>query len=324
MEREEIELNRIYNADCLESLRKLPDNHVQCCITSPPYWNLRDYGVAGQIGMEKSPEVYVRKLVAVFKEVKRVLKTDGVLFLNLGDAYWGSGKAGSSVKYQTKHKEFGRKGKRHPSCFGRPTNYKSAVYKPKDLIGLPWMVAFALRLSGWYLRQDIIWYKPNPMPESVTDRCTKAHEYIFLFAKNRKYYFNHNLIKTEAKGTTVNDRIGRPSKKALGNPKVNLISGPRGEYKKANRRSVWTVTNRPFKGAHFATFPPEIPKMCILAGSKEGDIILDPFMGAGTTALVAKALGRKYIGFELNADYVKIAEERLENENWVMKLAKQL
>lgn len=298
--------------DCREGLAKLPDEYVQCCITSPPYWSLRDYGVKGQIGVESAPEEYANRLVDIFNEVKRVLKPDGVLWLNLGDAYWGSGKAGRSPGYKSRHREFGKISNRDVSCFGIPTNHRRESIKPKDLIGLPWMVAFALRRAGWYLRQDIIWHKPNPTPESVADRCTKAHEYIFLFTKNRKYYFDNEAIKTPAKGKSAHDLFSRPSRKGIDHPYVNAFRGKsRGPYLRANRRSVWSISNKPFKGAHFATFPPEIPKLCILAGSREKDIVLDPFMGAGTTALAAKQLGRNYLGFELNPEYVRLAEKRL-------------
>lgn len=286
---------RIFTEDCLQGLKNIPDECVQTCITSPPYWKLRDYDVKEQLGMELTPEAYVSKLVEIFTEVKRVLKPDGTLWLNLGDVYF------KSKKQQTRR------------------NIKTAVQgrrkhnglKTKDLIGLPWMVAFALREQGWYLRQDIIWHKPSPMVESVTDRCTKAHEYIFLLSKSRKYYFDNVAIKTAAKGASAHDRISRPGRKAADQPLVNALSKERGPYITANRRSVWSINNRPFRKAHFATFPPEVPELCILAGSRKGDLVLDPFMGAGTTALVARQHNRRFIGFELNPDYVRIAEVRL-------------
>lgn len=263
----------------------------------------------GQVGQEESPQQYVKQLVEIFEEVKRVLRPDGTLWLNLGDAYWGSGKASSNPDYWKRHVEFGRS--RHSSCYGRPTTGKHPFLKPKDLIGLPWMVAFALREAGWWLRQDIVWHKKNPMPESVTDRCTRAHEYIFLLAKNKKYYFDHKAIKTPARGKSEHDLVSRPSKKSVDNPLVSCFRKQRGPYLTANRRSVWSTTARPFKGAHFAVFPPGIPELCIKAGTRKGDIVLDPFMGAGTTAVVAKKLGRHYIGYELNPGYVRMAEERL-------------
>lgn len=307
-----LQLNKIYKIDCLKGLKRLPDNCVQCCMTSPPYWRLRDYGVKGQLGLEDTPELYVVALVEVFEEVKRVLKPDGTLWLNMGDCYWGSGKNNQGSKPII---EFGRP--RIKEREGVATTGKHPQIKPKDLIGLPWMVALALRKNGWWLRQDIIWHKPNPMPESVTDRCTKAHEYIFLFAKSRKYYFDYKAIQTKSKGLTLHDRTSRVSRKRFPHGTVNGIRKGGGPYEMANRRSVWSITTRPFMGAHFATFPQELPELCIKAGSREGDIVLDPFMGAGTTALVAKELGRNYVGFELKPEYIKIARERLSTKTAV-------
>lgn len=195
-------INTIHNLDCLQGMKMMPDESVQCCVTSPPYWGLRDYGTKEQIGFEPSPEEYITNLVAVFTEVKRVLKSDGTVWLNMGDAYWGSGKAGKSSDYQTRHTEFGKQSK-HTSRFGIPTTGKHPLLKAKDLIGLPWMLAFALRKDGWYLRQDIIWHKPNPMPESTRDRCTKSHEYIFLLSKAPRYYFDQEAIKTTLKDSSV-------------------------------------------------------------------------------------------------------------------------
>ena len=309
----ELKLNTIYPGDCLEQLKELPDELVQCCVTSPPYWRLRDYGIAGQLGSEDTPEDYVQALTAIFREVRRVLKPDGTLWLNLGDAYWGSGKAGKNPGYQARHTEFG-KPSRDTARFGRPTTGKHPEIKNKDLIGLPWMVAFALRKQGWYLRQDIIWHKPSHMPESVTDRCTKAHEYIFLFSKSPKYYFDHTAIKTPAKGKSIYDRTSRMARKAPENKLINCFRKERGPYDTANRRSVWSMITVPFKGAHSAAFPPELPELCIKAGSRESDIILDPFMGAGTTALAAASLNRQYIGFELNPEYIAVAEKRISDQ----------
>jgi site-specific DNA-methyltransferase (cytosine-N4-specific) len=277
----EIELNTIYPGDCLEQLKNLPDELVQCCITSPPYWRLRDYGIDGQLGTEDSPEEYVQALTEIFCEVKRVLRSDGTLWLNLGDAWWGSGKAGKNPAYQARHREFGKPSK-NIARFGLPTTGKHPEIKNKDLIGLPWMVAFAFRKQGWYLRQDIIWHKSNGMPESVRDRCTRSHEYIFLLSKSSKYYFDQSAIKI-----------------------LNVSGGL------ANRKSVWSIPAASFKG-HSASFPTLIPELCIKAGSAEGDIVLDPFMGSGTTAITATRLGRQYIGIEINPEYIMIAEERLE------------
>lgn len=305
-----LQQNKIYKRNCLKGLKMLPNSCIQTCVTSPPYWQMRDYGVKGQLGLEDTPELYVEALVEVFDEVRRVLKPDGTLWLNLGDCYWGSGKAGKNPDYQRKHKVFG-KATDHITKYGKPVQGKCPGIKPKDLIGLPWMMALALRRQGWWLRQDIIWHKPNPMPESIKDRCTKAHEYIFLLSKSRKYYFDYKAIQTPAKGLTLHDRTARVSRKRYPHGKINGIRKGGGPYEMANRRSVWSITTRPFLDAHFATFPPELSELCIKAGSKAGDTVLDPFMGAGTTALVAKALLRNYIGFELNGEYIKMARERL-------------
>ena len=275
----------IYQGDCLDIMPTLETESVQCVVTSPPYYGLRDYGVDGQLGLEETPEAYVAKLVAVFQEVKRVLRSDGVVWLNLGDSYNGSGKAGRNPDYQAKHTEFGKPSK-EKSRFGMPTNIKTL--KPKDLIGIPWRVAFALQADGWWLRQDIIWAKPNPMPESVTDRCTKSHEYIFLLTKNAKYFYDADAIKEQATYGIPNSPGSISSPYGQGfTRRAAKISGtysqdsgrndgnrhPSGGYTtntgKRNRRSVWSVTTKPFKGAHFATFPPEIPEICIKAGTSE-------------------------------------------------------
>jgi len=310
-----LELNKLYNMDCLKGLKQLDDNSINCCVTSPPYWGLRDYGVEGQLGLESTPEEYVSKMVEVFREVKRVLRKDGTLWLNLGDSYAGSGKAGNNPEYQKRHIQFGKieiKERR-----GKPTPSKKIGLKPKDLVGIPWMVAFALRADGWYLRQDIIWHKPNPMPESVKDRCTKAHEYIFLLSKSAQYYYDNKAIKEKAvSGTDVG--ILRSKKLATCNhpsilkrQKENIDSRTAGDGNR-NKRSVWTVATKPFKEAHFATFPPDLIEPCILAGCPEGGIVLDPFMGSGTTGMVAAMYQRNFIGFELNPEYCKIADKRIE------------
>jgi DNA modification methylase len=292
-----LEMNKILNTDCIEGIRTLPDKCVNTCVTSPPYYGLRDYGEDGQIGLEETPDAYVKRLVEVFREVRRVLKDDGTLWLNLGDSYAGncsrvsSGRAGY--------------GEEREGVFTRGGD----GLKPKDLIGIPWMVAFALRADGWYLRQDIIWHKPNPMPESVTDRCTKSHEYIFLLSKSGKYYFDNEAIKEEAQ--TEPHSAGNKKLDASRNDNVNNIWGADG---KRNKRSVWTVTTKPYSGAHFATYPQDLIVDCIKAGCPKDGLVLDPFMGAGTTALVARKLGRNYIGTELNPDYVAIAEQRLTEE----------
>ncbi len=302
-----LELNKIYNIDCLEGLKQLPDNSINCCVTSPPYWGLRDYGVEGQLGLESTPEEYVAKMVEVFREVKRVLRDDGTLWLNLGDCYNGSGGAGGD------YSKGGLK-EGQPKYPGR----KVATLKPKDLVGIPWMVAFALRADGWYLRQDIIWHKPNPMPESVKDRCTKAHEYIFLLAKSAQYYYDNEAIKEDAKPESekrYKSTFYTGKKEISGQGRPGNASNTPGYKKwtgKRNKRSVWTVTTKPFKEAHFATFPPDLIKPCILAGCPKDGIVLDPFMGSGTTGMVAAMYQRNFIGFELNPEYCKMAKKRIE------------
>lgn len=301
--------------DCLERLRDIPDNSIQSCITSPPYWGLRDYGVDGQIGLEKTPEEYVSKMVEIFKEVRRVLKDDGTLWLNLGDSYFGGGNNRGNIKTLSEkqlsnHGSNGRVAGKIKWCHD--------ILKSKDLVGIPWRVAFALQSDGWYLRQDIIWHKPNPMPESVKDRCTKSHEYIFLLSKSQKYFFDIDAIKEPAKNPE-GPRNKRPHEK-FDNADINKQYfatrenvhkiGPRDTRQK---RSVWSITSKPFKGAHFATFPPDLIEPCVLAGSKVGDIVLDPFNGAGTTGVVSKRHGRSYIGIELNPDYLEIAKKRIES-----------
>ena len=304
-----LEVNRVYSMDCLKGLKQLHDNSINCCVTSPPYWGLRDYGVEGQLGLESTPEEYASKMVEVFREIKRVLRKDGTLWLNLGDSYAGSGKGAWDNKEV--QKEIYVPDKDSPQCKLKKV---PQGLKPKDLVGIPWMVAFALRADGWYLRQDIIWQKPNPMPESVTDRCTKAHEYIFLLSKSRKYYYDHEAIsepytsKAEKPRNKAKERYNDSYKGG------RWSEGVRDYYSagKRNKRSVWTVTTKPFKEAHFATFPPDLIKPCILAGCPKNGIVLDPFMGSGTTGMVAAMYRRNFIGFELNPEYCKMAEKRIE------------
>lgn len=331
-------VNTIHNMDCLAGLKMLDDNSIDCCVTSPPYYQMRDYGVQGQIGLEKMPDEYVQKLVEVFAEVKRVLKPTGTMWLNIGDCYAGSGGMGSFIDSKAK------KGMIVIKQYSRHKTY--GKIKPKDLMGIPWTLAFALRDDGWYLRQDIIWHKPNPLPESVRDRCTKAHEYIFLLAKSPKYYYDYEAMLEPATGYD-----GRKDTRMKGSKKYSqeVVPGQRPhtfatrgherwkfknlrdkgqplhtmhlkrlegeEYLSPvrNKRSVWTVPTQPFKGAHFAVFPLALITPCILAGCPVGGIVLDPFMGASTTALAALQNNRNFIGFELNPEYVKIAEERLQN-----------
>lgn len=283
--------------DCRETLKTLPDGSVNCCVTSPPYFGLRDYGNEGQIGLEQTPEAFVAELVAVFREVRRVLRDDGTLWLNLGDSYSGIGK-GPAGNLGAKHNE------RHLEH--KHGGIVPEGLKPKDLIGIPWRVAFALQADGWYLRQDIIWHKPNPMPESVRDRCTKAHEYIFLLSKSPKYYFDADALKEPA--IYAGDNRGARKDNRRGT-ECNSVSGVTGEFR--NKRSVWTVTTKPYKGAHFATFPPDLIEPCVLAGCPAGGTVLDPFGGSGTTAGVAIKHGRNAILCELSDTYVHLIPDRV-------------
>ena len=292
----------IHNGDCLEVLRTIPDQSVQCCVTSPPYWGLRDYGHDGQIGLEATPEAYVGRMVEVFREVRRVLREDGTLWLNLGDSYASSNCSGPQ----------GATGDRASRTFTASTTPKIGDnLKPKDLVGIPWRVALALQADGWYLRQDIIWHKPNPMPESVTDRCTKAHEYVFLLAKSQRYYYDAEAISEAATnrecGNTQPTKAGRTGQERH-RTAANLHSIEARESR--NRRSVWTVCTKPYSGAHFAVMPPDLVKPCILAGCPEGGVVLDPFMGSGTVAAVAQDAGRRAIGIELNPEYCKLIAKR--------------
>jgi len=301
-------MNRIEFGDCRDIMKRWADEgvKVQTCVTSPPYFGLRDYGHDGQIGLEETVDEYVAAIVDVFKRVKDLLADDGTLWLNLGDSYYNyrPGKGQSLVKQTVSNTD-----QDLPQNCARRGN-KQAGLKEKDLIGIPWRVAFALQADGWYLRQDIIWHKPNPMPESVRDRCTKNHEYIFLLTKKSKYYFDNEAIKEPVKedwGTR--DRTdGKYHNEGSG---LTPHSGLEKSYETANKRSVWTVTTKPFSGAHFAVFPPDLIEPCVLAGSKPNDIVLDPFMGSGTTAAVAQRLNRLYLGCELNEEYKKLQDERL-------------
>ena len=299
-------MNNILQGDVIEKLKEIETGTVQCVVTSPPYWGLRDYGINGQLGLEETPEEYVEKMVDVFRQIKRVLKDDGTVWLNLGDSYNGSGK-GAWDKTDVQKEVY------VPPKGTPVTRVKSL--KPKDLVGIPWRVAFALQADGWYLRQDIIWHKPNPMPESVRDRCTKSHEYIFLLTKSAKYKFNQLL--EDLRPSTYNDKRlfngnyteQRRDRNYPGNAQQGsgMLKPTDGQ---ANKRSVWRINTKPYKEAHFAVFPEELPTLCIKAGSDEGDVVLDPFFGSGTTGWVAQRLGRKWIGIELNPEYIKIAEKR--------------
>jgi len=317
--------------DTREQMRRLPPGEIACCVTSPPYFGLRDYGVEGQIGLEPTPEAFVTALVEVFREVRRVLRDDGTVWLNLGDSYAGGGRT-------------------YRAPAGKDSKGGPEGIKPKDLLGIPWRVAFALQADGWYLRQDIIWAKPNPMPESVTDRCTKAHEYVFLLAKSPVYYFDHAAIKEpcstadpsspsyrkngksdsrkkhaiycsacDGSGDETDENgddcqvCGGTGRSNVGMAKIAVKN--EGFWKPPeegrNKRRVWTVPTKPYKGAHFATFPPDLIEPCILAGSRPGDVVLDPFGGAGTTALVSLQHGRDSVYIDLNPEYERVARARL-------------
>ena len=302
----------LFNGNCLDKLKDLEKQSINTCVTSPPYWGLRDYGVTNQLGSEETPEAFVENLVKVFREVKRVLRDDGTVWLNLGDSYCGTGHKGHHT--DPKHKE-GRNAQKIA------LNNKIKGLKSKDLVGIPWRVAFALQDDGWYLRQDIIWHKPNPMPEPVKDRCTKAHEYIFLLSKNKKYYYDYEAIKEPSKfqykgryGPVKPSSVGKKNKELLGFEIRDGLKNMTGSYPTKNKRSVWTVTTKPFKGAHFATFPMDLIEPCVLAGCPEGGVVLDPFAGSGTVGLVANQNNRDSILIELNSDYNKLIEERF-NQN---------
>lgn len=300
------QVNKIYNENCLSLASRMPDSFIDCVITSPPYYGLRNYNAEGQFGLEETPEKFVENLVTLFREIRRAMKDTGTLWLNLGDSYVGTGAKGDYK--DPKHPE----GRNAQS--GTPKNNKVAGLKSKDLIGIPWMVAFALRADGWYLRQDIIWHKPNPMPESVTDRCTKAHEYIFLLSKSQRYFYDAEPIREPIKDNCDGSirAIARTASGALGGEnKHNIEERIYNEIKGANKRSVWSVTTKPFKEAHFATFPEDLIEPCVLAGCPKGGLIYDPFGGAGTTAKVAVKHGRNYILSEINPDYIQIAEKRI-------------
>lgn len=335
---------KIITGDCRTVLKTILSDQVHCVVTSPPYWGLRNYGIAAQIGLEPSPQAYVKELVEVFREVRRVLRPDGTLWLNMGDSYVAGGRGGGGLFAADRPGWEGM-----PMEFGKKCGIPGL--KSKDLVGIPWHVAFALQEDGWYLRQDIIWAKPNPMPESIRDRCTKSHEYLFLLAKFEQYYFNQEAIKEPAvstgRATKMPDgwdtgagghgsfhRQGREKgKTAVGRASGNVTPKYTTEYDQSEteehrtkagllkisdrayetriKRSVWTIATKPFKEAHFATFPPALVEPCVLAGCPPGGIVLDPFAGAGTTGLVANGLGRHFVGVELNPEYAAMAERRL-------------
>lgn len=299
---------RIVTGDCRETLRSLPAESVQCAVTSPPYWGLRDYGHSGQIGLEATPQEYVEQIVSVFREVRRVLRSDGTLWLNIGDCYasqpsWGRG-GGSTLEGRKQGSEGGRS----------PSRANLPGIKTKELIGVPWRVAFALQEDGWWLRQEIIWHKPNPMPESVRDRCTKAHESVFLLAKSERYYFDADAIKEPAVAGH-NGSLFDTGKTREAKPN-NVQSGDRADSWTRNKRDVWTIASQPYKGAHFAVMPPALAEPCVLAGSRPGDAVLDPFGGSGTVGLVAAKHGRHALLCEISDSYVELALSRMRsNQN---------
>ncbi len=338
---------RFLTGDCRDVLKTLPDESVQCVVTSPPYFGLRDYKVAGQIGLEATPDEYVAEMVGVFREVRRVLRADGTLWLNLGDSYAGSGRGGNPDAGTKQGTNAGSQSV--GVLYGRPQESaeeerlrvraqfaaeRATGLKPKDLIGIPWLVAFALQADGWWLRQDIIWSKPNPMPESVTDRCTKAHEYLFMLTKSATYRYDADAVKEPAvakhpgemdggaqrrqDGSNANAGRNFRTDKQRGHSRRHADFNDRGDAMERteqcsgmrNKRSVWSISTKPFKGAHFATFPPDLVEPCLLAGAADGPV-LDPFSGAGTVAMVADRMGLDAIGIEANADYVVMAEERI-------------
>jgi len=340
------QLHRILVGDCIDMMRTLPDESVHMCVTSPPYYGLRDYGVDGQIGLEETPAEFIARLVDVFREVRRVLRADGTIWVNMGDSYAGSWGAhgrddmGGGVSTISQRQVMASQRK------SKATTH--AEYKPKDLMGMPWRLAFALQDDGWYLRQDIIWHKPNPMPESTRDRCTKAHEYLFLLSKSRRYYYDQDAVKEPVAASSVvrlaqdleqqqgSDRVPGKSNGPMKAVRARRDSFKREDSKREqaipgqsvgthrpdrqesaypldlrNKRSVWTVPTVGYKGAHFATFPPDLIRPCILAGAPRGGVVLDPFGGAGTTSLVSMQEGRRSIICELNPEYAALARARI-------------
>ena len=314
-----LKTDTIINRDALYALRELPEESVHCCVTSPPYYALRDYGLDMQIGREDTPEQYIDRLTEVFRELRRVLRSDGTLWLNIADTYCGTGNKGYHADPKNPK---GRNGQQIAR------NNRVSGCKQKDLIGIPWLLAFALRADGWYLRSDIIWQKENPMPESVKDRLSRCYEHIFLFSKSKKYFFDYKAISEPIapataerlkRGMKGGNKYGKP---VPGQPQPQSINRPRehGEIKDAdinplrNKRDVWKINTVPFKGGHYAAYPPKLVETCLLAGCPEGGIVLDPFMGSGTTGMVAAQMGRHFVGVELNPEYTELAYKRIGGE----------
>lgn len=313
----------IRQGDALARLRELPEASAQCVVTSPPYWGLRDYGAAGQLGLEATPELYVARMVDVFRQVRRVLRDDGTLWLNLGDSYagsWGAqGRQGNGAvqgRSACAERQIAAAAKRASGTGSIP---EASGLKAKDLVGIPWRVAFALQADGWYLRSDVIWSKPNPMPESVTDRPTKAHEYLFLLAKSESYFYDGAAIREPYNEASLSryeykfQGSTSPRRRQPGNRDERYKTARDGEPNPAgrNRRTVWTITSEPFPEAHFATFPQALVEPCVLAGSKPGDLVLDPFAGSGTVGVVALRHGRRFLGIELSPAYCAMARRRI-------------
>ncbi len=304
---------RILVGDCTALLVAMPAESVQCCITSPPYWGLRDYGMPGQLGLEPTPEEYVARMVEVFREVRRVLRDNGTLWLNLGDSYASGGAGGASPSSTlTGGGRAYRDGSKLEAMHdgGGVARKVPAGLKPKDLVGIPWRVAFALQADGWYLRSDIIWHKPNPMPESVTDRPTKGHEYVFLLTKSARYFYDAEAVAEPSAGRErfANWTGGKVSENGDRNDGARQDMTP---TERRNLRTVWTIATQPYSEAHFAVMPPALVEPCVKAGSAPGDMVLDPFSGAGTVGLVALRLGRAFIGCELNPEYAEMSRKRL-------------
>ena len=314
-----LKTDTIINRDALYALRELPEESVHCCVTSPPYYALRDYGLDMQIGREDTPEQYIDRLTEVFRELRRVLRSDGTLWLNIADTYCGTGNKGYHADPKNPK---GRNGQQIAR------NNRVSGCKQKDLIGIPWLLAFALRADGWYLRSDIIWQKENPMPESVKDRCARCYEHIFLFSKSKKYFFDYKAISEPIapataerlkRGMKGGNKYGKP---VPGQPQPQSINRPRehGAIKDSdinplrNKRDVWKINTVPFKGGHYAAYPPKLVETCLLAGCPEGGIVLDPFMGSGTTGMVASQMGRHFVGVELNPEYTELAYKRIGGE----------
>ena len=295
-----MELNKVYLGNAIDIIKTFPDESINCVVTSPPYYGLRDYGINGQIGLEETPEEYIERLVSLFREIGRCLKKDGTLWINIGDTYNGSKRGNTEI---IKHKNVAEQ------CDFVKKKWAGA--KQKDLIGIPWLLAFALRADGWYLRQDIIWHKPNPMPEPANDRCVKSHEYIFLLSKSPVYYFDYEAIQEDAVSVDDKPRIfGAKNQVGTMRGDIGSVYQPRD---KRNKRDVWSVNVKPNKESHFATYPEELIVPCILAGCPEKGVVLDPFMGSGTTGIVARKLNRNFVGCELNPDYYKMATTRIFN-----------